>query len=93
MLAQHWSGKEILWKIPLRFLLDAASAWKNLLSGNPGYWLAVARAHFAFCSWAIRHGTILFKNSSSMNHRGIYKGSVVWKYFFQKKRHFSQIVH
>ncbi len=93
MLAQHWSWKQIVWKIPVRFALDALSAWKNLLTGNFGYWLAVAKAHFVFMYWMLRYYPVMVKRiRSSVFPQGVYKGSVVKAYFFERKNRFSQIV-
>lgn len=93
MLAQHWHWKQTIWKIPVRFALDALSAWKNLLTGNPGYWLAVAKAHFAFMYWMLQnYVSVLQKSRSSFSVEGVFKGSVVKAYFLERKTLFSQIV-
>ena len=37
--------------LPVRNFLDAVSAWKGLLSGDGGYFIAILRAQVAFIKW------------------------------------------
>lgn len=90
MLAKNLPLQAAVWKIPLRFALDAVWAWKELLQGKKGYWLAVARAHMAFIGWLFR-GSSTFR-ASYPPLQGYYSGSVVWQYFIRSRRFFSQIV-
>ncbi len=93
MLWKNLPTKESLWKLPLRFALDAVSAWKNLLAGNPGYFMAIARAHAAFLGWLIQHrqGALMPVRRDGMLH-GLYKGSLIWDFFIRQKRTFREIV-
>jgi GT2 family glycosyltransferase len=86
-----WSQK--WWKIPYRMLLDALSAWKGLLKGDGGYFLAILRAHAAFAKWLFlnRHKSI-FPKIRSGKLAGQYKGNLVWQHFVLGKKYFSQIV-
>jgi GT2 family glycosyltransferase len=86
-----WSQK--WWKIPFRIMLDAVSAWKGLLVGDGGYFLAILRAHLSFLNW------FLFKQSQSVFPKkkdgklaGLYKGNVVWQHFAKGKKYFSQLI-
>jgi GT2 family glycosyltransferase len=90
MITKNLPLGELLWKLPLRFMLDAISAWKELLGGKGTYWLAVFKAHFAFLGWLISNQT-KFKAPYPVL-QGVYKGSVVWQYFVKKKGRFSEIV-
>jgi GT2 family glycosyltransferase len=90
MLAKNLPAHEALWKIPVRFALDAVSAWKELLQGNTGYWRAILRAHIAFLGWWLR-GAGTYR-APYPQLQGYYKGSVVWQYFVRRRRFFSQIV-
>ena len=92
MLYKNWPAGEKWWKIPYRIMLDAASAWKALLTGDGSYWLAVLKAHFAFGKW------ILFqqRQSNFVTHRtaapsGVVHTNIVWQYFIRKKRTFKEI--
>lgn len=93
MLWKNMRPAEKAWKLPVRFALDALSAWKNLLSGNPGYFLAVARAHTAFFGWVLRHPA-LHAGAMRTDKRpaGIYPGNIIWQHFVKRHTHFSEIV-
>jgi GT2 family glycosyltransferase len=94
MLHKNWPLRERWWKIPFRLMLDAVSAWKALLSGDAGYFLAVARAHRAFLGWRFFHyREALFPVKRGVQVQGLYRGCVVWDYFIRKKRRFGEIVH
>lgn len=90
MLAKNLPGREAIWKIPARLLLDAVSAWKELFQGKTDYWLAVARAHLAFAGWWLQGAGTYRAPHPPM--QGVYQGSVVWQYFIRGRRFFSQIV-
>ncbi|MEP7254513.1 MAG: glycosyltransferase family 2 protein [Ferruginibacter sp.] len=93
MLAKNSSLGTALWKIPFRMLLDSISAWRGLLSGDSGYFVAIFKAHLHFTGWIFRnrkYSVFPVKTGGKLN--GWYKGSVVWAYFIQKKKTFSEIV-
>ena len=92
MLVRNMPLSSLFWKIPLRFMLDAISAWKSLLQGNPQYWLGVFKAHIYFVRWAVMNPGKMQKVSALSMPSGLYKGSIVWQYFMTGKRYFSQIV-
>ncbi|MFM1794263.1 MAG: hypothetical protein RL642_648 [Bacteroidota bacterium] len=93
MLWKNLSNAEILWIIPVRFALDAISAWKNLLSGQPSFFTAIMKAHFSFFTWLLFHrkSAVYFKNNFGAP-KGIYHGSVVWQHFVKGKTKFSEII-
>ena len=93
MLAKNLPLRQSWWKIPFRILLDILSAIKGLLSGDPGYFVSIFKAHFSFFNW------LLFKEkrkTKTWNKRvqlkGIYNGNVVWQHFAKKKTRFSEII-
>lgn len=92
MLYKNSSIAALLWKLPMRFGLDALAAYKGLFAGDGGYFLAIAKAHLHFAQW------ILFKKNKSINTKtvskklsGFYEGSILWQYYFKKKKTFSEI--
>jgi hypothetical protein len=93
MLWKNLSISEIMWIIPVRFALDAISAWKNLLSGQPSFFTAIMKAHFSFFGWLIngRKSAVSFTNYTNQP-KGVYKGSVVWEHFVKGKSRFSEII-
>ena len=93
MLAKNLSFWEAAYKIPVRFALDALAAYRGLINGDFGGWLAIAKAHFAFLKW------FFLKNRNRprlgiLNHKiqGIYQGCLIMQYFINKKKTFSEII-
>jgi GT2 family glycosyltransferase len=86
-----WSQK--WWKTPFRIFLDSVSAWKGLLIGDGGYFLAILRAHLSFLKW------ILFKRKQSLfpvkrggSLAGLYEGNIAWQHFAKGMKYFSQLI-
>jgi len=93
MLSKNLPLSKKLWAIPVRNLLDAVSAWKGLLSGDAGYFIAVTRAHVAFAKWWLFYrGKSIFPPFKKGPLAGYYKGNVAWQHFVKKKNTFSEIV-
>ena len=93
MLAKNLSLGSALWKIPFRLSLDAVSAWQNLLRGDGGYFIAVLKAHLHFFKWLMldkKQSVFPVQKDGKLN--GWYNGLIVWQYFIQKKKTFSEIV-
>ena len=93
MLYKNLEGFELIQVLLIRFFLDAISAWKNMLSAKPSFFIAVAKSHFAFFAW------ILFYRSQSVlptkkggTTFGKFNGNVVWEHFFKGKNRFSEII-
>ena len=91
MLSKNYPWSEKVLKIPFRILLDIVSATKNLLAGNVGYFFAVMKAHFAYLGWMFGKKGNWFPIKRSGQLHCVYRGNIVWAYFFQKKRTFSEI--
>jgi GT2 family glycosyltransferase len=93
MLLKNLPLAQLLWVIPVRFALDAVAAWKALFSGDPGYWWAVARAHFAIMVWLIgSKSNNRFPEQRTAPLQGVFKGSILWKYYFKSQKTFGEIV-
>lgn len=93
MLIKNLPIQKLIWVTPLRFALDAAAAWKALLSGDPGYWLAVAKAHFAIMAWLLSNkSNNLFPELRKAPLHGVFKGSILWSYYFKGQKTFTEIV-
>jgi GT2 family glycosyltransferase len=93
MLWKNLDGINRYLILTARFLLDAVSAWKNLLSGQPSYFKAVMNAHVGFFKWLLftpKNATVPLPGKVSLT--GLYKGSIVWQHFIKKKTRFSEIV-
>jgi GT2 family glycosyltransferase len=93
MLAKNFSMAEALWKIPFRLGLDALAAWKGLLTGDGGYFIAVAKAHLHFFKWGLfDKRKSVFPVKKVAKPAGIYKGVTVWRYFVKNKKTFLEII-
>lgn len=93
MLSKNLPFARKLWVVPVRNFLDAVSAWKGLLSGDGGYFIAVIRAHMAFIRWWLFHRKKgVFPASRKGNLQGVYPGNVAWQHFVKKRKRFSEIV-
>lgn len=93
MLSKNLPWQKKLWVMPVRNLLDAVSAWKGLLSGDGGYFIAVLRAEIAFIRWWLFHRKrSVFPVSRKRKLLGRLNRNIAWLYFVKKKRIFSEIV-
>lgn len=93
MMSKNLPLSRKLWIMPWRNFLDAVSAWKGLLSGDGGYFIAIVRAHMAFVKWWLfyRHKSV-FPEKRDGKLSGYLKGNTVWLHFAKKKKLFSEIV-
>jgi len=93
MVAKNFTFAIAIWKIPVRMTLDAIAAWKGLLSGSGGYFIAIFKAHLHFFNWLFFHQK---KATTPANKKGVisgwYNGSAVWQHFVKKKTKFSEII-
>ena len=93
MLGKNLLPVEQFYTIPIRFALDGIAAWRALLSGRGGEFMAIARAHLFVLGWWIRG-----KNKPSKARKpirslvGVYKGMVLVDYFLRGKKLFSEII-
>ena len=94
MMTKNLPAIEIFWKIPLRIFLDMIAAYRALLDTNFSTFISIASAHLHYIEWIFtgKRGNRLFKKKLS-NYSGVYCGSIVWKYFVNKKKTFSEIVY
>jgi GT2 family glycosyltransferase len=93
MLAKNLSAKEKFWKINYRIILDNLAGVQALMKGDFKTFGAIQKAHLHFFKWNFRKKT---KNdlpvTALKNLAGAFEGSIVRKYFIEKKKTFSQIV-
>jgi GT2 family glycosyltransferase len=93
MLSKNLPFRRKLWIMPARNFLDAVSAWKGLLSGDGGYFIAILRAHAAFTKWWIFYRKrSVFPVSKKGALSGYLQKNMVWLHFVKKKKVFTEIV-
>jgi len=93
MLLKNLSFSEAIWKIPIRILLDWLFACKSLLQTDAGSFIAVFKAQGSVLKWlVIQPGYPKLPSKKLRRIAGVYSGLLIWNYFIQKKKHFSEIV-
>ncbi len=93
MVCKNLPLSELIWKFPLRIILDAVFAWKSLLSGNPRIFGTIIQSHFAVVKWIfIKKNKINLPGRKMTELPGVYNKSLVKAYFIKKKKYFSEIV-
>ncbi len=93
MLSKNLPFSKKISVIPVRNLLDAVSAWKGLLTGDGGYFIAIIRAHLAFLKWWLFYKKrSVFPLSKKRMLSCCLQKNVAWLHFVKKKKCFSEIV-
>lgn len=93
MLSKNLPLHEKIWKLPLRIFLDAVFAWKTLFSSYPATFFAVLKAHAAlFYWWVAMKKKNTLPRKPFLQLTGVCSSLLVWTYFIQKKKRFSEIV-
>jgi len=93
MLSKNLPFAQKLRVVPVRNLLDGISAWKGLLSGDGGYFIAIVRAQIAFIKWWFFHRKkSVFPVSKKGVLKGYYPKNIAWQHFVKNKNKFSEIV-
>lgn len=93
MLSKNLPFPRNLWVMIARDFLDAVSAWKGLLSGKGGYFIAIVRSQLSFAKWWVFHRR---KSNFPVTRKGkldgYFEGNIVWLYFAKGLKTFSKIV-
>ncbi|HUR66500.1 MAG TPA: glycosyltransferase family 2 protein [Chitinophagaceae bacterium] len=93
MLSKNLPLSKRLWVMPVRNFLDGVSAWKGLLKGDGGYFIAVVRAQIGFIKWWLLHRKkSVFPVSNKGNLKGYLPKNVAWLHFIKKRNTFAEIV-
>jgi len=99
LLTKNENITKLLWLIPAKLVLDGIAGLKFLLEGKPRSTLSVIRAHISYYI----HLPLVFerKNQEYLmivrnrinrpDSKGRYFGSVVWKYFIEGVKKFSDL--
>jgi hypothetical protein len=79
-------------RIFIRIWLDFAAWIQFLLKGKPAFTLAISKAHFHFFRDIRRNAQKRTKiQVPYLNHTGVYKSSIVYSFFIDKIKVFSQL--
>ncbi|MDP4282804.1 MAG: glycosyltransferase family 2 protein [Bacteroidota bacterium] len=93
MLSKNLPFYELVWKIPVRIILDNVVAFQALLKGKGSIFISIESAHLHFIKWIFtgKRGKKLPKIKMK-RMKGVYDGSIVWAHFINKKKTFSEII-
>ena len=83
LIFKHWSSTALLFKLPIRILLDYVAVFKFLISGKLSDAIAIMKAHAHFIKELGRTRTKrkALKDQYPIDDRNIYRGLVLWDYF------------
>lgn len=90
LLIKNEPSSKLIWKLPLRIILDWVALLKFSLESGPQHGLAILRAHAHIVT---NLGSILKKrNTPKINTMAPrYNGWVIWSYFLRRKKKFSDL--
>ncbi|MBL0343092.1 MAG: glycosyltransferase family 2 protein [Bacteroidetes bacterium] len=92
MLYKNLPASKLFPVILLRLILDGVAGIKFLIEGGPGDCFAVFRAHWKFYGWVLSGKLKRPIQIKHIKHATIYDGSIVWNYYIQNKRTFTDLV-
>lgn len=94
LLLKNYRIGNVRLKLLRRMIMDGLAAYKFLVGGQLGHFFAVFRAHISFYK-NYRRFSAKRKSLNATIHKpnmvGYYSKSVVWAYFVQGKRRFSEL--
>jgi hypothetical protein len=94
LLVKHQRFSSLIWKFPLRIILDWAAAVHFLSTGSGIHAKAVILAHLSFIKkiqQEIIKRAAVARLVKGFNSNGIYRGLVVFDYFLFKKKSIDQL--
>ena len=92
MLTKNLPVRQAVWIIPFRISLNKIFALKALFAGNGKTFAAVFKAHLHYLKWLLFEKDKKISKNKTTKLQGVYKGLVIWQYFINKKKTFSEIV-
>lgn len=99
MMLKNESWSKIIWKFPLRLILDGIAAFKFLFEGKPSGLVSILKAHLYVYAFIIKilakrkyyNDKIMRYSISDENESGYYDGYIVYDYYINGKKKFSEI--
>ena len=93
MLAKNLPQSEKIWKIPYRILLDNIAGLQAITKADFNTFRSIQNAHFYFIKSVFsKRNKDHFQKSKLKDFSGTFAGSIVYKYFVEKKKTFSEIL-
>jgi GT2 family glycosyltransferase len=94
LIFKHYSGVELFFKIPLRFLLDWLAALVFLLKGKRANGWAILKAQVAFIQWMplnLKKRRELLKEYPAYDRSAVYPGLLIVDYYLLKRKTFDRL--
>ncbi|HEY0741981.1 MAG TPA: glycosyltransferase family 2 protein [Chryseosolibacter sp.] len=91
LIYKHLDPAELLYKLPVRLMLDWLAALVFLVQGKPKNALSVAQAHVDFGKALAKHRTkrkIIREQYPSYSRKTIYRGSILLDYYLKRIRRY-----
>lgn len=89
ILVKNVKGPGVWWLILQRLLLDGLAAFQFLIQGKPDHMTAIWKAHFSFYRMLPK---FYKKRKNVATHLRYWETkSIIWQYFFLKKRTFKDV--
>lgn len=93
MLSKNLPLSEKWWKIPFRLSLDHLAGLQALVKGDFKTFIAIIKAHLNYFKWCFsKRNKNKLPGKKLKQYAGVFNGSLVWQYFIQKRKTFSEIV-
>jgi len=94
LLTKNLPLNQLIWKLPYRFILDGIAFFHLLFIGQVKLAFVIIKSHFHFhmrtLHW-IKSRKVARKMAKKEVITAFYPKSIVWKYFINKVRHFSDL--
>lgn len=94
MLIKNLPSSELIWKIPIRLILDHVASLSMLKEKNPEGAIQVFKAHADILMnlgmW-LKKRKATQSTKKNINNVGIYSGSLIVQFFIKGKRKFNQL--
>ncbi|MEM9992135.1 MAG: riboflavin kinase, partial [Bacteroidota bacterium] len=99
MIIKNETRQRLLWLVPLRLILDGVAGILFLCKGQFANIWAIVRAHWSFFP-SLRHARkrramvreVIEKTSiSTTNLSAVYPKSIIWQYYFKRKKRFKDL--
>ena len=89
LILKNESSANLIWKLPLRVILDWVAVLKFTVQAGPSHGWAILRAHWSFLTHLA--DPLKLRTVEKASSRIFFKKLLVWQYFGMQKRKFSDL--
>ena len=91
LLVKNSSSQNLLWKLPIRMLLDMVAGIRFLLLGSFAHFMAVIKGNIMFLFTLLKTWRKRNEIRLPYNHN-LYPKLIVWEYFLKGKKTYSKLI-